>query len=275
LDQYELEKAYEYVKTALDLDDKNVDSLNMMACIQMEMGNCESAKSLYNKLAELQPNEGFSKFMCLAQLSQGQEAADFYKKGIELIIAEFNRQQAELQSKPGTSTKLDRNNNEDDEEDDGQMIRPLDISTAYCSLAELYLTDLCMEDNAEQTCKTYLDKSLEYDAKNPETLQLMASYWLSKEDLDQARANILASVDIWMPKYVEASESGPMVDPSQAITLTYDTRINTARILTEVQDYDKASDVLEQLLDEDDEVVVVSFTLLFSFSSTMFYIFSR
>jgi hypothetical protein len=243
------------------LDDKNVDSLNMMACIQMEMGNCESAKSLYIKLAELQPNEGFSKFMCLAQLSQGQEAADFYKKGIELIIVEYEHQQSEMQLKPNTSAKLDRNNNQYDEDDeDGQTIKPLDISTAFCSLAELYLTDLCMEDNAEQTCKTYLDKSLEYEAKNPETLQLMASYWLSKEDLDQARANILASVDIWMPKYVEASESGPMVDASQAITLTYDTRINTARILTETQEYDKASDVLEQLLDEDDEVVVVRLT---------------
>jgi Tfp pilus assembly protein PilF len=266
MDQYELERAYECVRQALDLDGKNVDSLNMMASIQMEMGNCASAKSLYTKLVELQPNEGFSKYMCLAQLSQGQEAADFYKKGIELILIEYNhQQQSESQSsKPGTSAQLNAKSSQGDEEDeeDGQKIKSLDISTAYCSLAELYLTDLCMEDNADQTCKTFLDKSLEFDAKNPEALQLMASYWLSKEDLEQAKSSILCSVDQWMPKYVEASESGPMVDASQAITLTYDTRINTARILTEVQEYDKAADVLEQLLDEDDQVVVVSIAYL-------------
>lgn len=61
-----------------------------------------------------------------------------------------------------------------------------------------------------------------------------------------------------MPVYREAEESGPLVDPSQAITLTYDARINTSRILTEVQEFDHALIVLEQLVEEDDEVVVVT-----------------
>lgn len=106
-------------------------------------------------------------------------------------------------------------------------------------------------------CKSYLDKSLEYDAKNPESLQLMASYWLSKTDNEQAKKYILESVDLWLPKYVEANDSGLVIDPTQVISLTYDSRINTTRILTEVEEYDKAIEVLEQLLEEDDEVVVV------------------
>lgn len=116
-----------------------------------------------------------------------------------------------------------------------------------------------MEENADVTCKDYLDKSIEYDGKNPETLQLLASYWLSKNDNEQAKKFILESLDIWLPKYVEASECGPLVDPTQAISLTYDSRINTTRILTEVEEFDKAITVLEQLIEEDDEVVVVSF----------------
>jgi hypothetical protein len=114
-----------------------------------------------------------------------------------------------------------------------------------------------MEENAESLCKNYLDKSLEYDNKNPETLQLLASFWLSKEDIEQAKKAILESLDNWLPKYIEASESGPLVDPTQAISLTYDSRINTTRILTEVEEFDKAITVLEQLIEEDDEVVVV------------------
>lgn len=114
-----------------------------------------------------------------------------------------------------------------------------------------------MEENADVNCKTYLDKSLEYDPNNPESLQLMASYWLSKGENEQARELILKSVSMWLPKYQEANESGLVVDPTQVITLTYDSRINTTRILTEVEEYDKAIEVLEQLIDEDDEVVVV------------------
>ncbi len=116
-----------------------------------------------------------------------------------------------------------------------------------------------MEENAEQLCKSNLDKSLEYEPNNSEALQLMASFWLSKEDLEQAKTFILQSLDSWLPKYVEACEAGPLVDPTQSITLTYDSRINTSRILTEVQEYDKAITVLDQLVEEDDEVVVVSF----------------
>ena len=130
-----------------------------------------------------------------------------------------------------------------------------------------------MEENADVQCKTYLDKSLEYDGKNPESLQLMASYWLSKDDKEQAKRCILESVDLWLPKYVEASESGLVADPTQVISLTYDSRINTTRILCEVEEYDKAIEVLEQLIDEDDEVVVVCVRL--DTSSYYHYIYQK
>jgi uncharacterized protein YecA (UPF0149 family) len=122
-----------------------------------------------------------------------------------------------------------------------------------------------MEENAENECKTFLEKSLEYDDKNAETLQLFASYWISKENTSEAHDKIIESFNIWMPKYLKLAEESTtggagisdLIDMSQACILTYDSRINTSRILTEVQEYDKAIQVLEQLVDEDDEVVVV------------------
>jgi tetratricopeptide (TPR) repeat protein len=118
-----------------------------------------------------------------------------------------------------------------------------------------------MEENAADLCKSYLDKSLDYDSSNPETLQLLASYWLSKDDLEQAKKCILQSIENWLPKYVEASEQDLLIDPTEVVPLTYDSRINTSRILTEVQEFDTALTVLEQLVEEDDEVVVVWYML--------------
>jgi len=69
------------------------------------------------------------------------------------------------------------------------------------------------------------------------------------------------SVENWLPKYVEASEQGLLIDPTEVVPLTYDSRINTSRILTEVQEFDTALTVLEQLVEEDDEVVVVWYML--------------
>jgi hypothetical protein len=77
--------------------------------------------------------------MCLAQLSDGIDAVNFYKKGIELMIAEYEKQQINQQDFPTTSNNVD---NEEDEQGDTNKITKLDISTAFGSVAELYLTDL-------------------------------------------------------------------------------------------------------------------------------------
>ena len=70
--------------------------------------------------------------MCLAQLSTGAEAVNYYKKGIELILIEYSKQL----NQPNTSAKAN------DLEDDENEITKSHISTAYSSVAEIYLTDL-------------------------------------------------------------------------------------------------------------------------------------
>ena len=87
--------------------------------------------------------------MCLAQLSVGNEAVDFYKKGIELMLFEFGKQEQELgpsspkKEKPTTSKAA--NDSDEEEEEDDQLYKRItksDISTAYGSVAEIFLTDL-------------------------------------------------------------------------------------------------------------------------------------
>ena len=46
LDEFQLEQAYQYVKQALDIDSKNINALDVMAAVQMEMGNVDSAKNI-------------------------------------------------------------------------------------------------------------------------------------------------------------------------------------------------------------------------------------
>ena len=139
MNQCELETAFQYVKKALDIDPKHVEALEIMASVQMEMGNSESAKNIYIKLTELNPNEGFSKYMCLAQLSDGLEAVNFYLKGIELMLIEYEKQSNENKQQASTSSKASA---ELDEEEESGQVSKSDISTAYGSIAEIYLTDL-------------------------------------------------------------------------------------------------------------------------------------
>ena len=52
----------------------------------------------------------------------------------------------------------------------------------YCSVAELYLTDLCFEDNAEQNCESALQAALQLDDPNssPDAMQAMANLRISQ-----------------------------------------------------------------------------------------------
>jgi hypothetical protein len=79
--------------------------------------------------------------MCLAQLSDGMEAVNFYKKGIELMSAEYEKQELNGENHPKPTTSNDIDQDEEDENDPNKVTK-LDISTAYGSIAELYLTDL-------------------------------------------------------------------------------------------------------------------------------------
>ena len=59
------------------------------------------------------------------------------------------------------------------------------LSRAYCNVAELYLTDLCYEENAENECELYLERALQIEDNDGEplidSLQTMASLRLSQQ----------------------------------------------------------------------------------------------
>lgn len=78
-----------------------------------------------------------------------------------------------------------------------------------------------------------------------------------KQDIDEARKYITKSLEIWLPKYKEVEEGKAETgtfDPVEVCPLSYSTRLSTARILIEVEDYKHAVEVLEGLAEENDEV---------------------
>lgn len=69
----------------------------------------------------------------MAQLHEGRQALAFYEKGLGLLQKQF--EDAEAGAKENTETLKQR------------------LCLAYCSVGELFLTDLCFEEGAEQRCQ--------------------------------------------------------------------------------------------------------------------------
>lgn len=84
----------------------------------------------------LEPEEGPDKYLYMAQLHEGREALGHYEKGLELL----RKKLADGADRPK-------------EEEVALRQR---VCMAYCSVGELFLTDLCFDADAETRCQVRL-----------------------------------------------------------------------------------------------------------------------
>ncbi|KAJ8288432.1 hypothetical protein COCON_G00010910 [Conger conger] len=215
--------------------------------------NFEMAQ-MFCQPVELSPEEGHSKYMYLGQIHTGVEAVQYFSKGIEVML---NTLEERTHSAEGAAAASDH-----DAELTGK-----DVSVAFCSVAEIFFTDLCMEEGAADKCKEAIERALQYDPDNPEAMQLMASYLFSIENIQEGREFLMRSVALWLPgQRSRAEPCGQEEDEDdeehqQSGIPPYESRITTAKLLVEAEEYETASEVLEGLLEEDDEVVQVWYLL--------------
>lgn len=81
----------------------------------------------------LGPEEGPDKYLYMAQLHEGREALGHYEKGLELLQKQLAGGAAE--TKEAEAALRQR------------------VCMAYCSVGELFLTDLCFDQDAETRCQ--------------------------------------------------------------------------------------------------------------------------
>ncbi|KAF7669524.1 hypothetical protein LDENG_00186040 [Lucifuga dentata] len=255
MDSFDFDMAGLFCQRALDLESTNLQALDMLGHICSEQGDIQKAKGisfiqvfLCVSHLELSPDVGHSKYMYLGQIHTGQEAVDYYMKGIQVLLSAMDKQAQTIQAQAGAAAPQD---------EDSDLPSAKDVCVAYCSIAEIYLTDLCMEEGAADKCREFIERALHYHHDNPEALQLMASYLFSTERNQEAREFLMKSVGVWLPAQKQSAAPTNMEKDMQNEIPLYDSRITTAKLLIETEEYEVAVDVLEGLLEEDDEVVQV------------------
>jgi len=215
---------------ALELDSDNVRALEMSGNLLLEMGEGEKAKQCLGRAIHLQPNRGHTKYLTAAQLFTGVEARDLYLKGVEIL-------QAIIESAAG--------NNDTQQEDIDA------VSSALVAVSELYTTDLCDMPEAETEAKRFIDLALEADSSNSEAWEALANYNLITENIEGAQEAMSHSLELWLPSHLSYVETGE----GTQTRLSYHSRLTTAKLLMDLEVFDRATQVLDSLIEEDDEVV--------------------
>ncbi|XP_046846352.1 probable assembly chaperone of rpl4 [Xenia sp. Carnegie-2017] len=240
IENFNFEMAEKFCVRILETSPNNVRALNMVAAACLEIGKTDEAICYLKRAVEIEPDKGFSKYMTLGELLEGQHAVEYLKKGVELMINEKKCFEKEDTDNPCENSDIEK-------------ITDRDISNAFCSLAEIYLTDFCLAEDAEASCKSYCNEAIQHDQNNPDAYQVMANCLLSEQKNEEAREALLKGMNLWR------GIDDPVLKSSRIPS--YDSRISLSKMLIEINEFDTAADVLGELLSEDDEVVQVWYLL--------------
>ncbi|MEQ2261335.1 hypothetical protein XENORESO_008897, partial [Xenotaenia resolanae] len=100
------------------------------------------------------------------------------------------------------------------------------------------LCDCSMEEGAADKCREFIEKALQYHHDNPEALQLMASYLFSTGRNQEGKEYLLKSVGMWLPAQKQSAASSTTDEETQNEIPPYESRITTAKLLIESEEYE-------------------------------------
>ena len=199
-DSLAFDEALEHYRAALELDPDNVAALDGMgeACVQL--GDMETARQVLERSVALAPDGDAGRYMNLGQMSEGEEALRWYESGVQRLRTE----RSALEQASGSRTELQER----------WAASASTLATALCSVAEMYMTDFCDEEEAEEKCEALACEAVELVQGLQEQLlaepyQTLASLRLSQERPDEAGPLLDKTLAIIVVRGVEGRERGP------------------------------------------------------------------
>ena len=269
-----------------------------LAECKVSIGDQDGARDDFERAIELSPPGPVRAclYLYVGQLSSDDEALDAHQKGIQELEQCISQKQQELEQQISddgvanglTSGETDNNNSGGDSATLTDL--QLHLVRAHCALAEIYLTDLCFEENAEQECESHVQKALQLcDPPLVDALQAMASLRLSQQKdatpyilqaYQEMKTGCEALAALVGLKEEEDSLDDNHHDTTGAMELTevdaanslpgFEFRCQTAKLLlecaastesTNLMCVQAAVHVLGSLLAENDEIVEIWFLL--------------
>lgn len=241
-------------KQALDASQPSSDgalaALNLLGQVSIELGDFDGARAYFLRAVAVDQDGsrsedvggGPEKFLCLAQLSEdgGQDSVRWFERGAAALKAQIQS----LEANTATTTTKTPDAAEEREATLADLRRKQAMT--LCAVAEIYMTDLSWEEDAEARCEALVTEATMTAPDFAESWQTLANVRISQSRVEDARAALLRSLELW--------KDLPTMDPAVP---DFPTRVSLARLLMEVELEQDALEVLERLVGEDDHSVEV------------------
>jgi tetratricopeptide (TPR) repeat protein len=240
--------AIKFYERALKADANNTEVMDAMAEIYLDNEDQENALRLLTSSVTIAPDSSPSKWLYLAQLQEGAAALSSYTRGATMLGNAVKHYQ-DAGDKPGHDATV------------GQLV------AAYVSIGELYMTDLCMEENAEAECERFIQLAISTDSESVEGLQALANIRVNQERDEEAAAALERACEKieklakkraetqTLLKMISGDAEQPEVDKMPNLPF----RLQTAKLCMEVERHELAIPLFHGILEEDDSNIEIWF----------------
>lgn len=211
----------------------------------LEVGNPKDAYELLMVCANFDPQGeegGFEKFLWLGQLTGGREGESWYEKGINGLKSNISKLTEAIKT-PKTAEEL--------------KLQKQKLCEALCGIVEIWMTDLCMEPEAEAKCDALITEALMFDDKHAESWSVLGSIRISQQRDEDAKIALQKSWDLYHETITDAiraanivSGTNPLTDLASAIPAL----IRLAQNMLEMKLYKQTIEVTADITRIDDEV---------------------
>lgn len=253
LDSFNPELAAQFFERALQIEPNNADVLDEFADLLLANGNIGKASRLLQHSISVAPETGHSKYMNMGQISEGKDAAQCFEKGVMLIQRQLADPSVDVDVKQALCREL---------------------AAGQVSIAELYMSDLCFEVDAEQKCEQAVQLACEADPGHADAHHTMASFWISKGDNERALGALQKGYEIWKAPEIaggEINEQGEGGDEDDDMDLdegndmmmtadlddasrpSYASRLAAGKMFLELGDPETAGDIFTDLVLENED----------------------
>ncbi|ODV82774.1 hypothetical protein CANARDRAFT_204522 [[Candida] arabinofermentans NRRL YB-2248] len=222
--------------------EKNPIYLQTLGEALLENSDVQSAYEILSKACEIDndASKGVEKFLYLGQIIGGEDGVKLLNVGVEKLLKQLDI--------------IDNNNNNNSKNIENiEMDQSLELlinaygtlhktrnylinklNQALFAIIEIWMTDLCMQEDAEQRCEETIQLALKLDPENGETWSMLSSIRISQQRTDEAKQSVLKSWEMFYSKKSKleelANESGNIQQQQQEEEEEEEEDINEAQL---------------------------------------------
>lgn len=220
-----------YRKSLKTINSQNLELQAVFAEVYLENGKAEKAYPLLVNICELDPDGkkgGNDKFFTLGQITGGSEGIQLIYKGIENV-----------------------SNQSGDEINESQIKK---IIGGLLSMIEIWMTDLCMEPEAEEQCEELINKAIEIsNGESGEVWLSLGSIRISQQRFEEAIEAFKKSWEFFEKRKIELEQDSGNIKTQLEYIELLQPLLNLGKMCVEMGEYEVALKICNSIKDIDED----------------------